>query len=100
MGRSRKLLIGAGFALLCGVAAGIYLLMRDQWGAGERDWPPRAYEAMTGSRFLPLPGNPFQAPTVRELDVPTFADANGIWGATGAMTGAKSGSAYRRKARA
>jgi hypothetical protein len=82
MGRSRKVLIGGGVALLCVIAAAFYL-GRNHWGAGERDWPARAYEAMTGSRFLPLPSNPFQSPAVRELDVPTFADANGVWGATG-----------------
>src|SRR5512134_1262902 len=82
MVHTRTILVGSGIALLCGFAAAIYL-GRDQGNAREHDWPPRAYEAMTGSRFLPLPSNPFQSPTMRELDVPTFADANGIWGATG-----------------
>jgi len=37
----------------------------------------------TGSHFMSLPSNPFRAPQVRVLDVPGFADANSIWGATG-----------------
>src|SRR5438309_1963636 len=44
---------------------------------------PRSYEERTGSVFLPLPKSPLQAPSVRELRLPPFADATSIWGATG-----------------
>lgn len=37
----------------------------------------------TGSRFTSLPANPWRAPGTRVVDVPEFADANSIWGATG-----------------
>ena len=82
MRRSRSVLSGIALALLCGVAAAIYL-GRTHQADDTRDAPLRGYEAQTGSRYLPLPRNPFQAPTVRELDVPSFADATSVWGATG-----------------
>lgn len=40
-------------------------------------------EKRTGSRFGPLPADPWRAPRTRVIDVPGFADANSIWGATG-----------------
>ncbi|MBX9630885.1 MAG: hypothetical protein K2X67_10220 [Burkholderiales bacterium] len=40
-------------------------------------------EKRTGSRFAPLPSNPWRAPRTRVIDVPGFVDANSIWGATG-----------------
>jgi hypothetical protein len=44
---------------------------------------PRSYEERTGSAFLPVLKSPSQAPSVRELGLPPFADATSIWGATG-----------------
>jgi hypothetical protein len=40
-------------------------------------------EKRTGSRFAPLPANPWRAPRTRVIEVPGFVDANSIWGATG-----------------
>jgi hypothetical protein len=40
-------------------------------------------ERRTGSRFTSLSANPWRAPGTRVIDVPEFADANSIWGATG-----------------
>ncbi len=49
------------------------------------DEPPRAfsYEELTGSLFASPPQGPFRAPRVRELKLPSFPDANSVWGATG-----------------
>lgn len=44
---------------------------------------PADVEKRTGSRFAPLPSNPWRAPRTRVIDVPGFVDANSIWGATG-----------------
>jgi outer membrane protein assembly factor BamB len=70
------------FVLVCGVAAAIYPV-RTHLAGGMPDLPTRGYEAQTGSRYLPLPDSPFKAPIVRELHVPSFADATSVWGATG-----------------
>jgi hypothetical protein len=82
MRSSRSVLFGMAVTLLCGFAATIYLV-RPHLAGDTPEVPARAYEAQTGSRYLPLPKNPFQAPIVRELDVPSFADATSVWGATG-----------------
>ena len=82
MRQSRSVLFGIALALLCGSAAAIYLV-RTHF-PGDTPVPlARGYEAQTGSKYLPLPNKPFQAPMVRELDVPSFADATSVWGATG-----------------
>jgi outer membrane protein assembly factor BamB len=52
-------------------------------GAGRAGAATTAVERRTGSRFRPLPADPWRAPRTRVLDVPHFADANSIWGATG-----------------
>ena len=83
MPKSRSLALFAGFALLCGIATAIFMTFRGQREPVEGAMQPGVYQARTGSRFLPLPGNPFQAPQVRELGVPQFADATSVWGATG-----------------
>lgn len=87
MRNSRSLALFAGFALLCGIAMAIFLAFRAQIEPAEGAIQPVGSEARTGSRFLPLPENPFQAPRVRELSVPQFADAASIWGATGRDSG-------------
>jgi len=82
MRRSRSVPFGIAFALLCGIAAAIYLV-RTYSTDDMPDLPARGYEAQTGSRYLPLPDNPFQAPIVRELEVLSFDNATSVWGATG-----------------
>jgi len=82
MQRSLSRLVGTGFILLCGVAGALFL-SRSQFGADDVGAPMRGYEAQTGSRYLPLPSNPFQAPMVRRLDTPSFAGATSVWGAIG-----------------
>jgi hypothetical protein len=81
MRRSSPVLIAVGIALFGAIAAGVFYVVGNDDDAGAL--PARGYEAQTGSRFLPPPANPFQPPLVRKLDVPAFADATGIWGATG-----------------
>ena len=83
MRKSRSLALVAGFALLCGIATAIFLAVRGKIEPVEEAMQPGRYDVRTGSRFLPLPENPFQAPHVRELSVPPFADATSVWGATG-----------------
>jgi len=82
MRRAGSFWASAVLALLCGTVA-LWFVGQSLWGVEQRNGPLRAYEAMVGSRFLPLPSNPFQSPVVRELEVPPFADATAIWGATG-----------------
>jgi hypothetical protein len=82
MRRSRSVPFGIAFALLCGIAAAIYLV-RTHSTDDMPDLPARGYEAQTGSRYLPLPDNPFQVPIVRELEVLSFDNATSVWGATG-----------------
>lgn len=80
MRRSRIAIILGLVAL--GVVAAAALVLGD-FGPGEPDPETLAYDVRTGSRFLPLPANPFQAPSVRELKPPQFPGANAVWGATG-----------------
>jgi hypothetical protein len=87
MRKARSLALFAGFALLCGIAAALFLVVREQIEPFEGAIQPGGYEARTGSRFLPLPEKPFQAPRVRELAVPQFANATSVWGATGRDSG-------------
>lgn len=42
-----------------------------------------SYAELTGSIFLPAPRDPFRAPQVRELPLPTFDNATSVWGALG-----------------
>lgn len=69
--------VGAGFLFYRGVT-GSPPAMSASGGA-----PLRTMDLRTGSRYLPPPKNPFQAPLVRELQLPPFADATSVWGATG-----------------
>jgi len=82
MAGSRSVLFGVAVALLCGLAAVVYLV-RTHFAGDMPDLPARGYEAQTGSRYLPLPHHPFQPPVVRELEVPSFPNATSVWGATG-----------------
>ena len=100
MRKSRSLALVAGIALLCGIAAAVFLAVRGQIEPIEEAIPPGRYDSRTGSRFLPLPENPFQAPRVRELAVPPFADATSSGGQPDAIPAATSGSAYRPPPRA
>lgn len=96
MPRSRNIRLWAGLALVCGLPIAIYLAyinfaadistflgLRAKEASSTLDASVRGYEAQTGSIYLPLPKNPFQAPIVRELTTPSFANANSVWGATG-----------------
>ncbi len=81
--KSRKRLFGAAFGLL-----GVLAIAAPWWFPtsvlpGRSVADPPSYESLTGSRFLPLPANPFQAPRVREVKLPDFDNATSIWGATG-----------------
>lgn len=69
---------GVLLALLLAVAAGWALWPDDDDAAAAR-----SYEELTGSLFASPPQGPFRAPVVRELKLPTFADATSVWGATG-----------------
>jgi hypothetical protein len=80
MRRSRVVIFLALVAL--GAAAATAWLLGD-FGFGEPDPTALAYDVRTGSRFLPLPDKPFQAPTTREIRAPDFVGANAVWGATG-----------------
>lgn len=51
--------------------------------AGPTRAQPADVEQRTGSRFGPLPADPWRAPRTRVIEVPGFVDANSIWGATG-----------------
>lgn len=83
MRKSRSLALFVGFTLLCAIATAILLAVRGQMEPVEEVMQSGGYEARTGSRFLALPANPFQAPQVRELSIPQFANATSVWGATG-----------------
>jgi len=83
MRKSHSLALFAGFALLCAIATAILLTLLWQIEPVEEVMRPGDYETRTGSRFLALPTNPFQAPQVRELSIPQFANATSVWGATG-----------------
>ena len=83
MRQSRSLVLVGGFVLLCGIATAIFLAVRGHFEPIDAGIQAGGFEGRSGSRFLPLPENPFQAPRVRELSVPPFADATSVWGATG-----------------
>jgi hypothetical protein len=75
-----QIAIGAALATIAVVAAFVVFGGLD---FGDRDPPIVDYDLRTGSRFLPLPSNPFQPPVVREIRAPDFVGANAVWGATG-----------------
>ncbi len=83
MRRADRFRVGIGIVLVGVMVAAVAFVVMGTYGPGDPELPALDYEARTGSRFLPLPANPFQAPTVRELTVPPFEGANAIWGATG-----------------
>jgi hypothetical protein len=70
----------AAAVLVAALAGAAYYFSDDRPGSGKR---LHSYEELTGSVFLPLPKEPFRAPTVRQLSVPPTQDATGIWGAFG-----------------
>jgi len=70
-------------ALLCGVAATDRTSTADPVGTFAPRLKPQSYEELTGSKFLPPLGNPFQPPDTREAVMPSFTAAQSVWGATG-----------------
>ena len=79
----RSIWLSVGIALLAGGAGVTYFIFPELLGINGD--PPRAfsYEELTGSLFLTVPKEPFKAPQVRELVMPTFENATSVWGATG-----------------
>ncbi len=83
MRRPSKAHLGARIVLAGFVAVAVAIFVLGDFGLGEPEVQALDYDARTGSRFLPLPSNPWQAPAVREIRAPDFVGANAVWGATG-----------------
>lgn len=81
---SRRLSVLSGGVALVLVCVALAYFMFPSW-IGITVAPSKAFsfEELTGSLFLPVPKEPFKAPQVRELVLPTFDNATAIWGATG-----------------
>src|SRR5438093_7456759 len=83
MRSSWRSLYGVTLALLAGMIGAWWCARSGHTDPTQPSLQPRSYEERTGSVFLPVPQSPWQAPSVRELRLPPFADATSIWGATG-----------------
>jgi hypothetical protein len=75
--------LGAVLLLLAATAISIFLVVAGVFERGSSAPTKLSYEELTGSVFLPTQNEPFRAPRVRELLLPTFENATSIWGATG-----------------
>jgi hypothetical protein len=79
--RTSRIAIVLGLVAVMATASTALLI--GDFGSGEPDSPTLDYDLRTGSRFLPLPSKPFEAPSIREIRAPDFVGANAVWGATG-----------------
>ena len=80
---NRIVLVIVLVAAVAGVAG---LVVLSNPGLFAPDPQSLGYDVRTGSRFLPLPAKPFQAPSVREIRMPHFVGDHAVWGATGRDT--------------
>ena len=79
----RVMLFITGLLSLAGI--GLYVLLADRAAdAGhEESVELRAYTHRVGTFYGPAPGTSGVRVTIRELELPLFAGANAIWGASG-----------------
>jgi hypothetical protein len=74
---------GASFLLLAGLLSLVFLFATSRFGVDVPKPAKMSYEEVTGSFFLPALKEPFRAPQVRELRLPTIKNATSVWGAIG-----------------
>ena len=83
MRSSCRTLYEVAVVLLAGMTGALWFARSGHTDPMQPSLQPRSYEERTGSVFLLVPKSPLQAPSVRELRLPPFADATSVWGATG-----------------
>lgn len=77
---SRSLLVAISFGAVIALASVVYLLVGYDRAP---ELPPLSYADLTGSNFVPPPGDPLRSPDVRELQLPPIPAGLSVWGATG-----------------
>lgn len=83
MSGRRSIRIALSIALLGGLLVAAAFFLPSSFLVTRTELDTLDYDVRTGSRFLPLPAKPFQAPSLREIRPPDFVGANAVWGATG-----------------